>query len=127
MTREVNMAYTNNDIAAKAREIAPEICADNEELLHVFCLAADAELKSRLKNPLSAGDNEELFVTAAGMIAAAMLMENSGDDISSFSAGSLSVSVNDDSSAAKSLRRRAESLLHGLTESGDFAFVGVPG
>lgn len=120
------MAYTNNDIAARAREMAPNTASDKDSLLYALCAAADAELKSRLKADAVPEEIEELFVTAAGMLALAMLSESSEDKISYFEAGSLSVSL-EGGTSAYALRRQAESLLKGYLESGDFAFLGVSG
>lgn len=122
------MAYTNNDIVTKARELAPDISAERDALLSAMCMAAEAELKSRLLKGISSEEAEELFVTAAGLLAIAMLMESSETErISSFTAGSVSVSLNQNYLSAASLRRQAENLLKGYLGSGDFAFMGVLG
>lgn len=121
------MAYTNNDIAAKARELSGN-GTTNDALLCALCAAADAELRSRLKNGAPPAELEEVFVTAAGMLALAMLTEaEGGDDVAAFSAGSLSVSLRGSSVSAASLRRQAENMLRGYIDSDDFAFLGVRG
>ncbi len=122
------MSYTNNDIAAKATELAPDTVPHNDAMLSAVCMAADAELKSRLKSGAPSKEIEELFVTAAGMLAVAMLLESSGEErISSFEAGSVAVSFEGVSMSAATLRRQAENMLRGYIESDDFAFMGVLG
>ena len=122
------MAYTNNDIAAKARELAGDISDESGRLLNVLCAAAEAELRSRLKNGAPSAELEEVFVTAAGMLAFAMLTETErAEDVSSFTAGSVSVTLRGSSVSAAALRRQAENMLRGYIDSGDFAFLGVQG
>ncbi len=122
------MSYTNNDIIAKAIELAPSVSSQGEAMLSALCMAAEAELKGRLKSGALCDEIEELFVTAAGLLAVAMLTEISQEErISAFTAGSVSVELGGESVSAASLRRRAENMLRGYIESDDFAFMGVLG
>lgn len=122
------MSYTNTDIFAKARELAPETGTESGALLSALCTAADVELKSRLKNGVLLEEIEELFVTAAAMLALSMLTESSEQErMTEFTAGSLTVGFAGEKVSAAALRRQAENMLRCYIESDDFAFTGVAG
>lgn len=122
------MSYTNIDIFAKAKELAPEIGAESCALLSALCTAADVELKSRLKSGVELSEIEELFVTAAAMLALSMFTESSVQErMTEFTAGSLTVGLESENTSAASLRRQAENMLRCYIESDDFAFTGVAG
>lgn len=122
------MSYTNIDIFAKARELAPEMGAESSALFSALCTAADVELKSRLKSGVELSEIEELFVTAAAMLALSMFTESSAQErMTEFTAGSLTVGLEGENTSAASLRRQAENMLRRYIESDDFAFTGVAG
>ena len=95
-------------------------------------LTAAAELESKLRTGVKSSDIEELFVSAAGVLAISMYLELDdipGDKIDSFKAGELSVKLHSGEKAqsAASLRKRAESMLAAYLECGGFDFKGVQG
>mgnify|MGYP003317194499 CR=1 FL=1 len=121
------MSYTNSDIESKARSMLGKTPDKENGLLRFVCEAAAAELESKLRHGVDREKIEELFVTAAGVLAISLYMELSPDgedNVKSFKAGSLSVELGDVSSAAK-LRRLAENMLCAYLDNGGFGFKGV--
>lgn len=127
------MAYTNQDIESKAREmLAASPLGNKGKALRSACQTAAAELESKLRSGVKSSDIEELFVGAAAMLALSMYLELTGitnDKIDSFKAGELSVSLRDGTKtgSAQSLRMRAESMLSAYLDCGGFEFKGVVG
>ena len=127
------MAYTNSDIENKALSLmGSELPAESAGILKAVCASAAAELESRLRKGVSSGEIQELFVTAAGMLALSMYLELAavpGDRVGSFSAGNLSVRLDGGtvSASAAKLRKYAENMLAAYLDGGGFEFVGVRG
>lgn len=127
------MAYTNQDIESKAREmLAASPLGNKGKALRSACQTAALELESKLRSGVNSSDIEELFVSAAAMLALSMYLELTGitnDKIDSFKAGELSVSLRDGTKtgSAQSLRMRAESMLSAYLDCGGFEFKGVVG
>lgn len=127
------MAYTNQDIESKAREmLAASPLGDKGKALRSACQTAAAELESKLRSGVKSSDIEELFVSAAAVLALSLYLELTGitnDKIDSFKAGELSVSLRDGTKtgSAQSLRMRAESMLSAYLDCGGFEFKGVVG
>ncbi len=127
------MAYTNSDIVNKALSLmGSELPAESAGILKAVCASAAAELESRLRKGVSSGEIQELFVTAAGMLALSMYLELAavpGDRVGSFSAGNLSVRLDGGtvSASAANLRKYAEHMLAAYLDGGGFEFVGVRG
>ncbi|MBP3484393.1 MAG: hypothetical protein J6K00_04785 [Oscillospiraceae bacterium] len=127
------MAYTNSDIENKALSLmGSELPAESAGILKAVCASAAAELESRLRKGVSSGEIQELFVTAAGMLALSMYLELAavpGDRVGSFSAGNLSVRLDGSavSASAAKLRTYAEHMLAAYLDGGGFEFVGVRG
>ena len=127
------MAYTIQDIESKAREMLGTSPLGQEgRVLRSACQTAAAELESKLRAGVKSSDIEELFVSAAGVLAISMYLELDdipGDKIDSFKAGELSVKLHSGEKAqsAASLRKRAESMLTAYLECGGFDFKGVQG
>lgn len=127
------MAYTNSDIENKALSLmGSELPAESAGILKAVCASAAAELESRLRKGVSSGEIQELFVTAAGMLALSMYLELAavpGDRVGSFSAGNLSVRLDGGtvSASAAKLRKYAEHMLAAYLDGGGFEFVGVRG
>ena len=127
------MAYTNQDIESKAREmLAASPLGDKGKALRSACQTAAAELESKLRSGVNSSDIEELFVSAAAVLALSLYLELTGitnDKIDSFKAGELSVSLRDGTrtGSAQSLRMRAESMLSAYLDCGGFEFKGVVG
>lgn len=126
------MAYTNSDIENKALSlISSELPAESAGILRAVCASAAAELESRLRKGVSSEEIQELFVTAAGMLALSMYIELSGlpvDRVGSFSAGNVSVRLDGGavSASAANLRKYAENMLAAYLDGG-FEFMGVRG
>lgn len=127
------MAYTNQDIESKAREmLAASPLGNKGKALRSACQTAAAELESKLRSGVKSSDIEELFVSAAAVLALSLYLELTGitnDKIDSFKAGELSVSLRDGTKtgSAQSLRMRAESMLSAYLDCGGFEFKGVVG
>lgn len=127
------MAYTNQDVESKAREmLGYSPLAEKGKALRSVCASAAAELESKLRTGVKSSDIEELFVSAAGVLALSLYLELRdipNDKIDSFKAGELSVSLRDGTKAgcAQSLRMRAESMLSAYLDCGGFEFKGVVG
>lgn len=126
------MAYTNSDIENKALSLmSSELPAESAGILKAVCASAAAELESRLRKGVSSEEIQELFVTAAGMLALSMYIELSGlprDRVGSFSAGNVSVRLDGGavSASAANLRKHAENMLAAYLDGG-FEFMGVRG
>lgn len=127
------MVYTNQDIESKAREMLAASPLGNEgKALRSACQTAAAELESKLRSGVNSSDIEELFVSAAAVLALSLYLELRdipNDKIDSFKAGELSVSLRDGTKTgcAQSLKMRAESMLSAYLECGGFEFKGVVG
>lgn len=127
------MAYTNQDIESKARQmLAASPLGDKGKALRSACQTAALELESKLRSGVNSSDIEELFVSAAAVLALSLYLELTGitnDKIDSFKAGELSVSLRDGTKtgSAQSLRMRAESMLSAYLDCGGFEFKGVVG
>lgn len=127
------MAYTNQDIESKAREmLAASPLGNKGKALRSACQTAALELESKLRAGVNSSDIEELFVSAAAVLALSLYLELTGitnDKIDSFKAGELSVSLRDGTKtgSVQSLRMRAESMLSAYLDCGGFEFKGVVG
>lgn len=127
------MAYTNQDIESKAREmLAASPLGNKGKALRSACQTAALELESKLRSGVNSSDIEELFVSAAAVLALSLYLELTGitnDKIDSFKAGELSVSLRDGTKtgSAQSLRMRAESMLSAYLDCGGFELKGVVG
>ena len=127
------MAYTNQDIESKAREMLGfSPLGESGRALRSVCASAGAELESKLRAGVKGSDIEELFVSAAGLLAISLYLELEDfpkEKIDSFKAGELSVKLREGTrqQSAASLRKRAESMLSAYLDCGGFEFTGVPG
>lgn len=127
------MAYTNQDVESKAREmLGYSPLAESGRVLRSVCDSAAAELESRLRAGVKSSDIEELFVSAAGVLAISLYLELEyipDEKIDSFTAGDLSVKLREGTKArsAATLRKRAESMLSAYLDCGGFEFTGVAG
>lgn len=126
------MSYTNSDIENRAVSLLGKgVAPGSEWILRTVCQAAAAELEAKLRRGVRSSDIQELFVTAAGMLAISMLLESDEsleNSVESFTAGNLSVRMRSgESISAATLRKRAEHLLGAYLETGGFEFVGVRG
>lgn len=127
------MAYTNQDIESKAREMLGfSPLAESGKMLRSVCASAGAELESKLRAGVNSSDIEELFVCAAGILAISMYLELEDipkENIDSFKAGELSVKLREGTKpqSASTLRKRAESMLAAYLDHGGFEFMGVSG
>ena len=129
----IAMAYTNQDVESKAREmLGYSPLAESGRVLRSVCDSAAAELESRLRAGVKSSDIEELFVSAAGVLAISLYLELEyipDEKIDSFTAGDLSVKLREGTKAqsAATLRKRAESMLSAYLDCGGFEFTGVAG
>lgn len=105
--------------------------SDEEAFLQTLCAAWVQEWKNRLREDVTADDCQEALVCAAALCAAAGLTAGrSGDPVSGFTAGAVSVSCRGGTEAADAagvLTGQAERLMAPWTTAADFSFRGVPG
>ena len=127
------MNYDIYDTELKARAMLGDALSESEErMLESACLAACAELSSRLRRGVRAEDLAELFTNAAAILAVSMYSElNIGaENIPGYiKAGDLSIRPDGVSKlgSAAVLRQRAENMLAGYLKDGSFSFQGVDG
>ena len=104
---------------------------EGQAALTALCAAAEGELRSRLREGVETEEIEELFNTAADMLAVSMYtLASDADAVSSFKAGEVSVSRRGSGSvrgSAASLRRQAETLLSAYLRDSGFVFREVRG
>lgn len=98
-------------------------------LLELLCAAAEAAWRDRLREGVAAEDCGEALICAAAFTAAADLA-GGGGGVASFSAGDVSVKVQDGGErlkTAQSLRRSAERLMEPYVRTADLWAAGVEG
>ncbi len=105
--------------------------ADETErvLLEPLCAAAETAWRARLREGVTAEDCGEALACAAAFTAAADLTAGGGG-VSSFSAGDISVKVQDGGErlkTAEGLRRSAERLMEPYVRAADLWAMGVEG
>lgn len=112
-------------VMAQARFMAEELTGQDAQLLETVCQAAVSSLESRLRDDLTADQCQADFVTAAGMMAVAMLADI-GDwtGVEQLTVGDLTVRRSAKSSAADCLRAQAEMLMAPYLKTA-FTFMGV--
>jgi hypothetical protein len=121
------MAYIASDVQARAEALlGGGADAEKRTALGAVCPSALAQLTARLLDGMTPEDVGDVFVTACAMLALSMCAESGSGDISSFSAGSVSVTKRRGGTAA-AMRCQAEELLRGYISDGGFAFTGVRG
>ena len=114
-----------DQVVAHVRFLAPELIGDREDLLQILCNAAVTSLSSRLRADVEPEDCQGELVTAAGMCAAAALMDMAGDDrAEQFTAGDLTVRRGTGGKGAAYLRSQAAMLMAPFVENG-IPFMGV--
>lgn len=100
-------------------------------LLEALCHTAEAAWTSRLKCGITAEDCGEAFLCAVAFTAAAdYVVSRGGDDVSSFTAGEISIKRkegSDEAAQAAALRKTAERLMVPYAVAESFAFKGVRG
>lgn len=98
-------------------------------LLEPLCAAAEAAWRARLREGVTAEDCGEALICAAAFTAAADLAAGGGG-VSSFSAGDISVRVQNGGErlkTAESLRQAAERLMEPYVQTADLWAMGVEG
>lgn len=101
---------------------------EEEELdsLERLCLAAERELRGRLRPGVTVEDCQPALLVAAAWMALGALQESrAAGEAASFSAGDLSISRS--GGQGESLRRQAERLMAPYLKDGGFVFQGVKG
>ena len=114
-----------DQVVTQVRFLAPELIGDKEDLLQIVCNAALSTLSGRLRGDVEPEDCQGELVTAAGMCAAAALMDLAEDDrAAQFTAGDLTVRRGGGGKAAAYLRSQAAALMAPFVENG-VPFMGV--
>ena len=99
-------------------------------LLEPLCAAAEAMWLGRLREDVTVEDCGEALICAAAFTAAADLAAGWGGGVASFSAGDVSVKVQDGGERLKtteSLRQSAERLMEPYIRAADLWAMGVKG
>lgn len=111
-------------VANQARFLAPELTAEQQDLLNAVCQAAVSSLEARLRDAVSVEDCQADFITAAGMYAVAAMTEI-GDfsDLEQLTAGDVTVRRGHNG-AANYLRSQAQLLMAPYLKD-VFSFMGV--
>ncbi len=117
--------------ALAAAKILTGAGSEEEAILQMLCAAWIQEWENRLREDVTADDCQEALICAAALCAAAGLIAGrSGDPVSGFTAGAVSVSRRSGaevSAAANVLTEQAERLMAPWTGTADFSFRGVRG
>lgn len=114
-------------------ELAMAACGGGEAeriLLEPLCAAAESLWRGRLREDAAPEDCGEALTCAAAFTAAADLAAGGGGGIASFTAGDLSVKLQDGGqrrAAADCLRRAAAGLMAPYVRAEDLWAAGAPG
>lgn len=112
-------------IYAQALLLAGQLDRRQEVLLRMLCQAAEKLLAARLRTGITAEDCKSDFVSAASLLALAVLSETDEmREASSFTVGDLTVKKGESNAAAACLRRQAELMILPYQRD-EFAFRGV--
>lgn len=117
------MTDYRSDVRQTARAIAGQISDEQSALLEQLSDGACAYLDSRLRQDVSKFDCAGAYVLAAALYAVSLLRSLSAEKLSAFTAGTLSVSFEQD---ADSLTRMADRLMAPWFGA-PTAFLGVRG
>ena len=98
---------------------------DETQTLALFCTAAEALWRRRLRGGVTPEECREAFLCAAALEAAAMAQSRGG--AVRFTAGDVSVTETDGGQTAAALRREAERLMEPYAAGDGFAVLGVRG
>ena len=96
-------------------------------LLEALCAAAEGDWTARLQSGVTPEDCGAAFRCAAAYTAAADWTAGRGDEVSSFTAGEVSVRGRSAAETAAGLRQTASRLMAPYARSADFSFRGVRG
>ena len=125
------MTYLDEIYDCVESMLGTRIAEQQVPIVRRVCETAGNELLQRLREGISAESIQPLFVSAAGILALSMYIQlSSVDEVSAFSAGSLSVSRRTQAQivdSAHTLRRQAESMLAAYLVDNGFDFRGVQG
>ncbi|MDR0889258.1 MAG: hypothetical protein LBM28_01250 [Oscillospiraceae bacterium] len=112
-----------DDIFSTALAMSGTLVAQQQDVLNMLCLAAQAEFSSRLRPGIAAEDCRENFVAAAAILAVSAFHCVHKDEMASFNAGSISLTLREaDSSALAVLAKR---MLAPWCSDEGFSFRGV--
>lgn len=107
-----------------------QVSAEEEEILLSLCQTAEEELKGRLREDKTVEDCQGAFVIAAAWLALAGLCvgRQSGESISSWTAGDVSIRGRENAGEQAAVyRAQAQRLMAPYIKDGEFAFLGVRG
>lgn len=118
---------TPEAIYTMACSFAGTLSQEQAGALKTLCMAAETELRLRLRPGLAPDDCGENFICAAAWLALAGFAAGSScDGVSSFSAGEMRVQKEKTAAAGQALRAQAEQIMAPYIQD-SFTFVGVPG
>lgn len=97
--------------------------------LGIYCEAAEQALTARLKPGITPADCETTFIAAAALMAVGMYVSMlwMTEGVKSYSAGSVSVTMNEVIGADNELRQQAEIMMAPYINDEKFAFRSVKG
>ncbi len=99
---------------------------DETQTLALFCTAAEALWRRRLRGSVTPEECREAFLCAAALEAAAAMAQSRSGAVR-FTAGDVSVTETDGGQTAAALRREAERLMEPYAAGDGFAVLGVRG
>ena len=112
-------------VYAEALLMAPDMTAQEQEMLRKLCHVAVVSLESKLRNNLTAADCHNEFTAAASMYALAALSEVSDvNQMEQITAGDLTIRRAGSPMAANCLRAQADLLMAPFVKR-KIAFLGV--
>ena len=114
-----------DDIYTMAAVFAGPSGDEEQAALRTVCQAVQAGLSARLRPGITPETCEQAFVCAAAWMAVCCFGAGmSGDGVTAFSAGDISVSLGAKNAAAEALRTQAELLMAPYVRD-SFCFLGV--
>ena len=115
----------SEQVMAQVRLLMPEVVDDRVDLLQIVCTAEVTAICGRLRPDVDPEDCQADLVTAAGMCAAAALLEMAGDERpEQFAVGDLTIRRGEGGKGPAYLRRQAALLMAPYLQSG-IPFMGV--
>lgn len=121
------MIATSEILVHAMQVLGSELTPAQSAALEGYCAAAKAQCRIRFREEITEEDLP-IVLQACGMLAAALFLESEGDtEVSSFTAGKLSVTTQANGGCrAQRLKKMALELLAPFSY-GSFAFLGVRG
>ena len=108
-------------------QLSSELIGETSTQLEKLCQIVKVRLENKLKDGITTEDCHEVFVPAAAAMAASMYSEMKAisDDVSSFSAGNISISRTIECTELKEFLDMSQELLAPYLKDDRFCFRGI--